>query len=118
MRYRLAPACFSALVAGFAAVVLAVPAAHAFTMEGKSVEDQYGVPKFDLEEQAKGFSKGPSSTGSKGQFETPFGDGKLQFGVQQSPSSFGWGGLGFGPSNGTRASRNDFERMVTPESLR
>ena len=48
---------------------------------------QYGVPKFDLEEQAKNFRKdgsGVSPTG-KSDFSTPLGNGTLHFGVTQGP---------------------------------
>ena len=40
-----------------AAWLLAAPAAHAFTVENKDADGQYGVPKFDLEEQSKNFRK-------------------------------------------------------------
>ena len=109
MRIRLAFACLGVL----AASVLSSPRANAFTLEGPAVDNQYAAPKFDLEEQAKNFTKdggsGPSLN-DKGQLETPLGSGKLQFGVQQQGSTFGF--------SGSRAGRADFERMVTPESLR
>lgn len=98
--------------------MMAAPAAHAFTMEGPAVDNQYAVPKFDLEEQAKGFSKNGTAPGAngQGQFSTPLGNGSsLQFGVQQN-RGFGFGGTGFGP--GSRVTRDDFERMVAPENLR
>ena len=73
MRFRLPHACIGI----FAACVLAAPAAHAFTVENKDEGGQYGVPKFNLEEQAKNFRKDgsdPSSTG-KSFYETPLGNG-------------------------------------------
>jgi hypothetical protein len=112
MRFRLTHACLVV----FAAHALAASAADAFTVENKDEGGQYGVPKFNLEDQAKGFSKNssdPYSTG-KGFYETPLGNGKLQFGVTQgSAYSFGSGLSGFGPS-GSRASRQDFDKMLAP----
>jgi hypothetical protein len=89
----------------------AAPGARAFTIEGQST-DQKGVPKFDLEEQAKNFRKGGVDTSMKSDGSTPFAGGTLHFGVNNS--TFGPGMLG--PSN--RNTRQDFERMLTPESLR
>jgi hypothetical protein len=102
-----------------AALVLAAPAAHAFTLGGEAANGSsknYEVPKFDLEEQAKNFRSGGSgTTPGKTEFNTPIGT--MQFGVQQGPrSSFGPGGMG--PASGSRVNRADFERMVTPDSLR
>jgi hypothetical protein len=104
----------------FAAVLIfAAPAAQAFTLGGEAAgnRNNYEVPKFDLEEQAKNFRTGgsTSTTPGKTDFNTPFGKGTMEFGVQQRPSSaFGPGGLG----PGSRVNRMDFERMVTPENLR
>lgn len=102
------------VAAGF---VLAAPAAHAFTVENKDAVDQYGVPKFDIEEQAKHFRNGGTATPGKQSFETPLGTGTLQFGVGPGPA-FGPGGMGFGPATGSRASRADFERMLAPPNMR
>jgi hypothetical protein len=100
-------------------LMLAAPAAQAFTLGGEAANGSsknYEVPKFDLEEQAKNFRSGGSgTTPGKTGFDTPIGT--MQFGVQQGPrSAFGPGGLG--PAPGSRAGRADFERMVTPDSLR
>ena len=107
--------CFGAVAAVW---VLAAPAAQAFTFENREVDGAgaYAVPKFDLQEQARQFSRGGSGTATPGKtdFDTPIG--KMQFGVQQGPA-FG-SGMGFGPATGSRAGRADFERMVTPDSLR
>lgn len=115
MGFRLAYAWFGVAAA---ACVLAAPAAHAFTIENKDSAGAYAVPKFDIEEQARNFRKSGSDTASSGKssFDTPAG--KLEFGVGQGPrSSFGtFGGSGFGPT--PRSTRQDFERMVTPENLR
>jgi hypothetical protein len=100
-----------------AAFILAAPAAQAFTFENKDQDGAgaYAVPKFDIQEQARNFrSGGAATTPGKSELDTPVG--KLQFGVQQGPA-FG-SGLGFGPMSGSRAGRADFERMVTPDSLR
>ncbi len=117
MRFRLTQAWFgiaAALV--LAASAAHAPAAHAFTFENKDSEGAYGVPKFDIEEQAKNFRKGADSSNGKTSYDTPIG--KLQFGVGQGPASgFGtFGGMGFGPT--PRNTRQDFERVVTPDSLR
>ena len=61
MRFRLPHACLGIVLGIFAACVLAAPAAHAFTVENKDAAGQYGVPKFDLEEQAKNFRKDGSA---------------------------------------------------------
>ena len=112
MRFRLTHACFAALSAAF---VLAAPGSHAFTVENKDSADQYGVPKFDLEEQAKNFRKSGADAPSNGksEYDTPMG--KLQFGVQQGPASnFG---SGFGPGSlgpAVRNSRQDMDRMLAP----
>jgi len=98
-----------ALAAAFAA-----PAAHAFTMENRD-GSPYGVPKFDIEEQAKNFSKGGTDLSVKkdGSAGVPFAGGTLHFGVQQGSGA----GPGFlGPRN--RDTRQDFNNVVTPESLK
>jgi hypothetical protein len=96
---------------------LAAPAAHAFTMENKDAAGNYGVPKFDIEEQAKNFSKGAVDTSVKNDGGVPFAGGTLHFGVQQG-SNFNSGfGPGFlGPMS--RDTRQDFNHIVTPESLK
>src|SRR3954468_1812534 len=100
MRLCLPHAC----IGMFAAGALAAPAAHAFTVENKDEGGQYGVPKFNLEDQAKNFRKDGSDASSTGKnfYETPLGNGKLQFGVTQGGSS-NFGSVfspGFGPSDG------------------
>jgi len=113
MRLGLSPVC----LAFFATIVMAAPAAHAFTMENGDSAGSYAVPKFDLEEQSKNFRKDgadPLAAG-KNQFDTPIG--KLQFGVGPSSgfgSGFGSGLGGLGPSEGARASRRDMDRMLAP----
>ena len=84
MRFRL-PHIFLTLAA--TACALAAPAAHAFTVENKDEGGQYGVPKFNLEEQAKNFRKDGSDVSSTGKsfYETPLGSGTLHFGVTQGP---------------------------------
>jgi hypothetical protein len=107
-----------------AVLALAAPAAQAFTLGGEAANGTnsgYGVPKFDLEEQAKNFRNGGSggSTPGKTDFSTPFGKGTMEFGVKQGPSSaFGVGPGSIGPATGSRVNRMDFERMVTPETMR
>jgi hypothetical protein len=102
-----------------------VPAAHAFTIEGGDSGGQYEVPKFDLDEQMRQFrtDKSGTSSGTQSQISTPFGKGTLEFGVRQGTmSNFGSGFSGLGPSWGSGSqplvTRQDFERMVTPENLR
>ena len=117
MRIRPTLAALGVLLGGFA-VVVAASAAHAFTIENKDTEGAYSVPKFNLEEQAKRFSKdgADSSTAGKTDFSTPLGPGTLYFGAGAGPGF----GSGFVPSSGTgpRDMRNHFERVVTPENLR
>ena len=114
MHFRLPP-----VVVGVAAVwVLAVPAAHAFTVENKDAAGQYGVPKFDLEEQSKNFRKDGSgaTTNSNGVYETPFAGGKLQFGVQPGGTS-NFGSVfspQLGPSLSVQNSRQEFDRRLAP----
>ena len=70
------------------ACALAAPAAHAFTVENKDAAGQYGVPKFDLEEQIQELPQGRRRRGfddGKSLYETPLGNGTLHFGVQQGP---------------------------------
>jgi hypothetical protein len=115
-----------------AAWLLAAPGAHAFTVENREAGDgaasgfsgsPYAPPKFDVEEQAKNFrSAGSSLTspGPKTDFSTPYGSGSVSFGVQQG-SAFGGTGFGAGGTSaftGSRVNRADFDRMVTPDSLK
>jgi hypothetical protein len=114
MRFRL-----PYLVVGIAtAWVLAAPTAHAFTVENKDAAGQYGVPKFDLEEQSKNFRKdgAGATTSSNGLFETPLGNGKLQFGIQPGGSS-NFGSVfspQLGPSLSVQQSRQEFDRRLAP----
>jgi hypothetical protein len=101
-----------------AAWVLAVPAAHAFTVENKDAAGQYGVPKFDIEEQSKNFRKdgAGATTNSNGFYETPLGNGKLQFGIQPGGSS-NFGSVfspQLGPSLSVQQSRQEFDRRLAP----
>jgi hypothetical protein len=110
---------YSLLGAAAAAWMLTAPLAHGFTIENKDSEGQYGVPKFDLEEQSKSFRKDGTGTvvGNGKMYETPIGDGKLQFGITQGTGS------GFnspfsptlGPDSST-AQRYHFNRMLSPPS--
>jgi hypothetical protein len=116
MRFRL-PHVFLTLAA--TAGALAAPAAHAFSVENKDEGGQYGVPKFNLEEQAKGFRKGDTSafTAGKSDFSTPIGSGTLSFGVTQGPSGFGsMLSPGLGLSGSSQNSRQEFERRLAPPS--
>ena len=104
-----------------AACVLAAPAAHAFTVENKDEGGQYGMPKFNLEEQMKNFRKDGSDASSTGKnfYETPLGPGKLQFGVTQGPAS-GFGSVfspGFGPAS-ARAPRGRTSTVSSRRRLR
>jgi hypothetical protein len=110
-----------ALLAAAAIWLAAAPAARAFTIENKDSEGQYGVPKFDLEEQSKRFRKDGTGTvvGSGNTYSTPIGDGKLQFSISQGSGS----GLSspfsstLGPDN-SAAQRYHFNRMLSaPTSL-
>jgi hypothetical protein len=101
-----------------AAWVLAVPAAHAFTVENKDAAGQYGVRKFDIEEQSKNFRKdgAGATTNSNGLYETPLGNGKLQFGIQPGGSS-NFGSVfspQLGPSLSVQQSRQEFDRRLAP----
>jgi len=115
MRFRL-----SYVAVGVVAWVLAAPAAHTFTVENKDAAGQYGVPKFDLEEQSKNFRKDGSgaTTNSNGFYETPLGNGKLQFGIQPGGSS-NFGSVfspQLGPSPSMQQSRQEFDRRLAPPS--
>jgi hypothetical protein len=101
-----------------AASLLAGPAASAFTVENKDSEGQYGVPKFDLEQQAKGFSKDAINTpGGKTLYSTPLGNGTLQFGVTQGQGAFGSPfSSQLGPGLSSENSRQEFDRRVSPPS--
>jgi hypothetical protein len=110
---------YSLFGAAAAAWMLAAPLAHGFTIENKDSEGQYGVPKFDLEEQSKNFRKDGTGTvvGSGKMYETPIGDGKLQFGVTQGSAS-GFGSpfsAQLGPGN-SAAQRQHLDRMLSPPS--
>ena len=76
------------------------------------------MPKFDLEEQAKNFRKDGSgaTTNSNGLYETPLGNGKLQFGIQPGGSS-NFGSV-FSPGLGPSGSRNTRARSSTAASRR
>ena len=105
--------------AAFAAVaLLAPPVAHGFTFEDGN-KGSTSIPKFDLEEQAKQFRTPQldASSTAKREFDTPLG--KLQFGVQERNSMFGYGSplsSGFGASSGN-SDRRHLDRMFTPEYL-
>jgi len=114
-----------------AAWLLAAPGAHAFTVENRDAGDgaasnfsgsPYAPPKFDVEEQAKNFRNPGSSItspGPKTDFSTPYGSGSVSFGVQQgSAFGSGFGTSGTSSFTGSRVNRADFERMVTPDSLK
>jgi hypothetical protein len=107
------------VVVGIAAAwVLATPAALAFTVENKDAAGQYGVPKFDLEEQSKNFRKDGAggTTNSNGLYETQLGNGKLQFGIQPGGSS-GFGSVfnpQLGPAYSAQQSRQEFDRRLAP----
>jgi hypothetical protein len=105
---RLALICATVLTAG---ALSAPPAARAFTFEdGKG----NAIPKFDLEEQARQFRKPEadvSAVDKKG-LDTPFG--KLQFGVQQNDSMFGYRSPFVSGSGSGNADRRHYERMFTP----
>jgi hypothetical protein len=96
----------------FAAALLIGPAAHAFTVENKDSEGQYGVPKFDLEQQAKGFTKGGTTVESGKLYETPIAGGTFQFGVSPN-ASFG-NGSPFSLSGSSMQSRQEFDRRLAP----
>jgi hypothetical protein len=114
MRFHL-PYVFLTLAATAGALV--GPAAQAFKVENKDEGGQYGVPKFNIEEQAKNFRKNGSDVSSAGKnfYETPLGNGTLHFGVTQGPSAFGsMLSPGFGLSGSSRNSRQEFERRLAP----
>jgi hypothetical protein len=125
MRFLLKSACFGGIFAiAAAASVVAAPPAYAFTMEngdGTSSAPSGGTgsnfqqaPKWDLEEQAKQFQNGStaSAAAGKNQFSTPFGNGTVQFGVQQHNFSTT---PTFGAQSG--ATRQNFDRMLAPPGL-
>ena len=99
---------------GFAAACLLVsPAAHAFTVENTDTGGQYGVPKFDLEQQAKGFTKDSiNAPGGKTLYQTPIAGGTLQFGV--SPGTGSPFGSQLGPSLSADNARQEFDRRLAP----
>jgi hypothetical protein len=104
-------------ILGFFAVSAAFAApAYAFQMQNSDA-NAYGVPKFDIEEQAKNFSKNGTDTTFKsdGSGSVPFAGGSLHFGVQQG-STFNSFGPGFGPT--IRNTGREFNHVVTPESLK
>jgi hypothetical protein len=101
-----------------AAWLAGATSAHAFTFQNAPQGGDYSVPKFDLEEQAKQFRKDGSGSGNSSKFSTPFGEGKLQFGVQQNGQSSPFA-PGFSPTPGYRYNNGShFERMLTPENFR
>ena len=111
---RLTLGCIGSLMA---AGLLALPA-HAFTFENGN-PGPTSIPKFDLEEQARQFRTPQVDTSltPKKEFDTPLG--KLQFGVQERSSMFGYGSPfapTFGP-NGGAADRRHYDRMFTPDYL-
>ncbi len=94
-----------------AATVLAVPAAHAFTMQDGSGGGTT-APKFDLEEQARQFRTPDASafTGNAQKFELPNG-GTLQFSTRSDPMF----GSPFGFSGSSAADRQYMNRMFDPQ---
>ena len=104
------------------ALCVLATAAHAFSFQDKDATE---LPKFDLDEQLRNFRTGstnPPATG-KPEFETFLGKGTFEFGAQQGPSYFGAPlgpglspGWGLGPPS--RNNREDFNRVITPDSLR
>jgi len=109
--------------AGMAALVSSD--ARAFTIEGGEAGGAYEVPQFNLEEQARSFRRDGSAVepGKASSFDTPLGKATVDFGARQGSAlgpAFGMSsGLGVGWSAGRPlVTRQDFERMVTPENLR
>ena len=99
-----------------AAALLAGPAAQAFTIENKDSGGQYAAPKFDLEQQAKGFSKDATNApGGKTLYETPFAGGTVQFGISQGPGASPFSSQ-LGPSLSSQNSRQEFDRRLAPPS--
>ena len=96
------------VAATLAGLMLAAPAAHAFTMENGNGNDPL---KFDLEEQMRQFRNGGADGSGKSQWDTPIG--QLQFGTQNN-SMFG---SGLGPNSGA-ADRRHFERMFAPDFMK
>lgn len=114
----------SVVLAVFAAACLWAGSARAFSPQSQDSTAPSGLPKFDLEEQRKNFRTGSDSKPPpmpKYEFETFLGKGTFEFGLQQGPWYFNAPfGSGFGPSMGPapRNSREDFNRVITPENLR
>jgi hypothetical protein len=112
----------SQLALGVCAVtwLAGMSAAHAFTFQDapSGGQGQYAVPKFNLEEQAKQFSKDGAGSKDANKWETPVGGGKLQFGVQQNGQSSSPLAPGFSATPGYRSNGTHFERMLTPENFR
>jgi hypothetical protein len=123
MHIPLKRACFGGLFGILVtAAVLAGTAAHAFTMENQDASgNMYAPPKFDLEEQMRQFRNDGAAAPSNGkrEFDTPFGKGTFELGMQQRP----WSNFGspFGPSFGSsfesRTTRQDFDRKLAPPGL-
>ena len=96
-------------------VLLAPPAARAFTLENDPAK---AAPNFDFDEQLRQFRTNPqldtSANGSKKSWDTPIG--KLQFGVQQrnvSPFSSPFAPM-YGSSNSGNADRRHYDRLFAP----
>jgi hypothetical protein len=109
----------------FAAFLATIPsfAAQAFSVQDRDAVDAFGLPKFDIEEQAKNFRTDGSSRPSampKFEFETFLGKGTLDLGLHSGPSYLNAPlGSAFGPMGpAPRNAREDFNRVVTPENLR
>ena len=102
-------------VAVVAAVAALATPALAFTFQ-----DGQGntIPKFDLEEQSRQFSKPQldTSADAKKGLEMPFG-GTLQFGVQKNGSSFG-SPFGSNFSRSDNADRRHYERLFAPDAMK
>jgi hypothetical protein len=108
------------MIAG--AGLLASPAG-AFTIENKDASGTGFVPKFDIEGQAKNFRSRDSDSFGKPGLQLPFGNGVLQFDVQQrSSSNFGLGPsfgspFGFGSTFDSRAARREYDRLLEAPGL-
>jgi hypothetical protein len=88
-----------------AAVVLAMPAAHAFTIDDGT--DKSGKPKFDLEEQSRNF-RAPSldlSTPGARSVDTPVGKFHFSTGTNSRPFGF----------DSAARDRRHYERMFAPD---
>ena len=103
-----------AVVAAVGAVLATSPA-NAFTFQ-----DGQGntIPKFDLEEQSRQFSKPQLDTSAAAQkgVELPFG-GTLQFGVQRNGSPFS-SPFGSNFNRSDNADRRHYERLFAPDSMK